>query len=87
MAEMMRKAQEAGRGPASALLHRAAIQALSEETSRPAEEIAIVYQCELVRLASGAAITDYLPVLVMKRVRQLYLHRLEALHQNDSAIG
>lgn len=83
MAEMMREAQETRRGPATALLHRAAIQALAEETSRPVEEIAVVYQCELVRLASHAAVVDYLPVLVMKRVRQLYRHRLEALHQDD----
>ena len=83
MAEPISETQQARRAPASALLHRAAIQALAEETSRPAEEIAVVYQCALVRLASAAAITDYVPVLVMKRVRELYRHRLEALHQDD----
>ena len=50
------------------MLHLAAIQALVEQIQRPIEEIAAVYQCELVQLGATATVTDFLPVLVAKRV-------------------
>jgi hypothetical protein len=34
-------------------------------------------------MASQAAVKDFLPVLVAKRVRYLYRHRLDPLHQDD----
>lgn len=42
-----------------------------------------MYQCELVHMGAHAVVTDYLPVLVAKRVRRLYQRRLEALHELD----
>lgn len=66
-----------------AMLHIMTIQAIADEVQRPLEEIAAVYQCELVHMAAYAAVTDYLPVLVAKRVRRLYRHRLDALQQDD----
>jgi hypothetical protein len=63
--------------------HIAAIEALANTIQRPFDEIAAVYQCELVQLGAHAVVTDFLPVLVAKRVRRLYQHRLEALAQND----
>lgn len=65
------------------MLHLAAIQGLVEQLQRPLEEIAAVYQCELVQLGASAIVTDFLPVLVAKRVRSLYRHRLEALYADD----
>lgn len=65
------------------MLHIAAIQALADTIQRPVDEIAAVYQCELVQLGAHAVVTDYLPVLVAKRVRRLYQQRLEALDEHD----
>ena len=62
--------------------HVASIQAICDEVGRPFEEIAGVYQCELLRMAAGAAVVDYLPVLVGKHVRALYKRRVEA-HAED----
>jgi hypothetical protein len=64
--------------------HLASIRVLSDEVGRPFDEIAAVYQCELVRLSAHASVIDYLPVLVCKHVRQLYRHRLQALAQADA---
>lgn len=58
--------------------HLATIQAISDDVGRPFEEIAAVYQIELLRMAAHAAVVDYLPVLVEKHVRAFYKHRLHA---------
>jgi len=76
-------ADEARRAQAWHMRNMAAIQSLVNEVQRPLDEVAAVYQCELVRMASQAAVMDFLPVLVGKRVRRWYRHRLDALHQND----
>lgn len=57
---------------ADLLAHRAAIQEVAATLHLPAEEIAHVYCAELANLCSHAAITDFLPVLVAKRVRARY---------------
>ncbi len=64
--------------------HLLVIQSLVDEVQRPFDEIAGVYQCELLRLERDAAVKEFLPVLVMKRVRDLYRHRLHALHDHAS---
>ena len=68
----------------SAARHVAAVNALANEVKRPVEEIHAVYHAELSQLARRAAVLDYLPVLVMKRVRERYRVRLRALRQSDS---
>jgi hypothetical protein len=65
--------------------HLASIRVLSDEVGRPFDEIAAVYQCELLRLSAQASVLDYLPVLVCKHVRLLYRHRLQALAQADTS--
>ena len=67
----------------SAMRHVAIIRALAAEVERPYDEVAWIYQCELVRLAACAVVFDFLPVLVAKRVRRMYQHRLDVLHQHD----
>lgn len=62
--------------------HVAAIQALADTIQRPVDEIAAVYQCELVQLGAHAVVTDFLPVLVAKRVRRVYQQRLEVLSEH-----
>lgn len=63
--------------------HVASVRALCDEVGRPFDEVADVYQCELLRLLAHASVADYLPVLVAKRVRQLYQRRVEARAQGD----
>lgn len=70
-------------GTAAVKRHMASIAAICAEVGRPFEEIAGVYQCELLRLTAQAAVHDYLPVLVGKRVRALYRRRLHALDDSD----
>ena len=65
-----------GRLSASAGRHQASILALCEEIGIPIDELAAHYQCELARLSAIAAVTDYLPVLVAKKVRALYRQRM-----------
>jgi hypothetical protein len=64
--------------------HLASIRGLSDEVGRPFDEIAAVYQGELLRLSAHASVLDYLPVLVCKHVRQLSRHRLQAQVQGDT---
>lgn len=66
------------RSAATLKRHLASIQAICDDMHRPFEEIAGVYQIELLRMAADAAVVDYLPVLVEKHVRALYRRRLEA---------
>lgn len=79
----MAELDEARRAQAWNMRNMAAIVSLASELERPLDEVAAVYQCELVGMASQAAVKDFLPVLVAKRVRYLYRHRLDPLHQDD----
>ena len=63
--------------------HLASVQSLCDETGRPFDEIAEVYQCELRRLSAQASVLDYLPVLVGKKVRELYRRRVQARDEGD----
>ena len=63
--------------------HLASVQLLCHETGRPFDEIAEVYQCELRRLSAQASVLDYLPVLVCKKVRELYRRRVQAQAEGD----
>lgn len=76
MTAMQADMEQARHARSLSMQHLAAIRALAEETGRPPDEVAAVYQCQLVLLASNALVQDYLPVLVMKRVRCLYRQRL-----------
>lgn len=58
-------------------LHLNAIEALSQKTKRPVEEIAKLYVSELVRLRTGARVQEYLVLLTSRRVREA-LRRAES---------
>lgn len=58
-------------------LHLNVIEALSQKTKRPVEEIAKLYVSELVRLRTGARVQEYLVLLTSRRVR-------EALRRTES---
>ncbi len=63
--------------------HLGAIRVLCDELGRPPDEVLSAYQCELRRLLAHAAVLDYLPVLVSKRVRELYRRRSQAREEGD----
>ena len=65
-------------GAAALKRHTASIEDISDAVSRPFGEVASVYQLELLRMAAAAAVTEYLPVLVSKRVRAFYRREMEA---------
>jgi hypothetical protein len=73
----------ASHGRSMTMRHIAAIEALAEMMQRPFDEIAAVYQHELVQLGEQAVVTDFLPVLVAKRVRRLYQQRSAVLDEHD----
>lgn len=52
--------------------HFAEIQAIAEKVGRPVSEVAECYQEIFVRMASDAAVTDFLLILVSKKVRERY---------------
>lgn len=52
--------------------HRSSMQAIAEEIQRPVDEIAELYEEVLKQLREHARIADYLPVLVTKKVKQIY---------------
>lgn len=60
--------------------HLASIKALCAELESPFDEIAIVYQEQLVRLGASASVTDYLPVFISKKVRAIYRERMKSRH-------
>lgn len=65
--------------------HMGCINALCDEVGRPFHEVAALYYRELRQLSERAAVIDYLPVLVSKRVRQHYRHRLLAQGESNPA--
>lgn len=63
--------------------HMGCINALCDEVGRPFQEVAELYHSELRQLSERAAVIDYLPVLVSKRVRQHYRMRPLALNEGN----
>jgi len=62
-------------GPADrAVSHRHAIQSLAERWHSPLDEVERLYRNELTELESCARITQYLPLLASRRVRDLLRH-------------
>jgi hypothetical protein len=49
--------------------HRHAIQALAEHSRSPFELVESLYRSELIKLEPGARITQYLPLVTSRRVR------------------
>ncbi len=59
--------------------HRHCIRVLAEETGRSLDEIAPLYYTHFVNMAAHAVVFDYLPLLVTKRIRNLFHRRNVAL--------
>jgi hypothetical protein len=57
--------------PANERLHRHAIEALAREVRVPVERVAYIYSRELQHLMASARVSEYLPVLTLRRVRIL----------------
>ncbi len=55
---------------AEAAVHEAAIDALATEMRRPAAEIKVHYERELLRLQEGARVRDFLSVCTQRHLRQ-----------------
>jgi hypothetical protein len=51
-------------------LHARAMQELAEELKLPLEEIRPVYEYHLAQLCGSARVRNFLPVLVIRRVRR-----------------
>jgi hypothetical protein len=56
-------------------LHLRAVLAIADEIDRPIEEIADLYEDVLKHMQARASISDYLPILVSKRVKQVFASR------------
>jgi len=54
--------------------HRSAVQSLAERSRSPLELVERMYRRELAQLASHARVTQYLPLLASRRVRDLLRH-------------
>lgn len=52
--------------------HVGCMQAIANDMQRPVHEIAELYHEVLMHLKASARISDYLPILVSKRVKQIY---------------
>lgn len=52
--------------------HFGIIQTLAEEISMPVDDVSEVYEEVLENLKRQARIVDYLPVLVAKKVKEIY---------------
>lgn len=52
--------------------HLGSMRAIADELHRPIDEIAGLYEEVLAQMRAHARIPDYLPVLVSKKVRQLF---------------
>jgi len=53
-------------------IHLAEIQAIAEKAGRPVSEVAEYYEEVLERMAATATVTNFLAVLVSKKVREHY---------------
>ena len=51
-------------------VHQELIHAISLESGLPEGQIAALYESELEKLKAGAKITEYLPVLIRRRIRE-----------------
>jgi len=56
-------------------LHAAIIRTIAEDTERSIGEIEPLYEEVLAHMRSCATVTDYLPILVSKKVKNFYLSR------------
>lgn len=61
-----------GASPDVDMRHIHSIHALAEEVDLPVHEVAAAYEDVLDELQEQARITDYLPILVSKRVKRFY---------------
>lgn len=57
---------------AEQMKHRRYMEVVAAELNRPLHAIVPVYEHTLVTLRSRARITDYLPILVFKRVKEYF---------------
>jgi hypothetical protein len=60
-------------------LHESAIDSLVQETTLPKEAIVELYDAELATLEPQATITQFLPLIVSRRVKQ-WLRQHSRLH-------
>ena len=49
--------------------HLRAIEFLAKKTDTPADQITRIYEDELAKLQVGARVTEFLPVLTIRKVR------------------
>jgi hypothetical protein len=57
--------------------HASTVKSLAEEVAGPVHEVANIYESVLLEYKDNAKIKDYLPVLVSKKVKQLYRDQLK----------
>jgi hypothetical protein len=53
-------------------VHRAAIRELAESVNRPLAEVENIYEQLFMTMSASATITNYLPVLVARKIRECY---------------
>jgi len=63
----------------TATLHFAEIQAIAEKARRPVSEVAAYYEEVLERMAATATVTNFLAVLVSKKVREHYRRKQQPI--------
>jgi uncharacterized protein (DUF2126 family) len=56
------------------LRHANTMRSVADEIGRPVDEIENLYEDVLKQLSAGATVTDYLPVLVSKKIKALFHH-------------
>ena len=61
--------------PYDSTAHVRDLEALAREAHVPFEDVAHLYDCELAALATGARITNFLPVLATRKVRAILRYR------------
>lgn len=60
--------------------HERAIEALARQEHMPIEHVAQLYERELALLTVGARITHFLPILTIRKVRDLLRQRHHTVH-------
>lgn len=56
-------------------LHRAAIESLAQESSLSVEVVREIYESELSNLESEARVTQFLPLITSRKVREVLRQR------------
>jgi hypothetical protein len=54
--------------------HTGSMLAIAEETGRPLQTVTDLYENLLRDLKARARITDYLPILISKKIKEIYRH-------------